>query len=91
MLSTFRLNLLFHILVYLGDCRILQNLLCCRFKCLFPLRLIFKQKGKLLQSLTKRLREEEVYEHDFEAEPADVDQEIFPADIFQANRVDETA
>lgn len=87
-----RLNLLLWALVNFRDRRwVLQHLFRRSFKHLSGLLLVFKQKGQLLQRLAKRLGEEEVDEDDLEAEPADIRQQVLPADISQTDGVDKAA
>lgn len=78
-------------LVNLGDCRIVQNLLSrlCQLLCLLLLGL--EQEGEFLQRLSIGFWEEEIDKHDFETQPTNVDDEVFPIGVFKPDRVDKAS
>jgi hypothetical protein len=78
-------------LVDVSNIRILQHLLCRSCKRLLVLRLVVEQERQFLQSLAERLREEKVDKHHLEAKPANVHQQVLPANVRQAYRIDEAA
>lgn len=75
----------------LDDRRITNNLTRRRSQLITLVLLRFEQEVQLLQCLPVRFREKEVDEDDFKAEPYDVYDQVLPANIVEADGVDEGA
>ena len=78
-------------LVHFGHGWVVQYLLSCLCQFLRLLLFGLEQERKLLQCLSVRFWEEEVNEYNFEAQPTDIDDKIFPISILKTDRINKTS
>jgi hypothetical protein len=84
-------GLFVRMLMQLDNRGITNNLTRCRSQLITLIFLWLKQEMQFLQRLSVRLRENEVNEHDLEAEPYDIYNQVFPVSVLETDGVDERA